>query len=145
MHAKNESTSETKPNGGDARRRRVLIAEDDVEMAALLADVLGQAGYDTTVCDSGWELLKQMGFAGDPADEVDLVVSDIRLPGFSGLDALRAAYYTGGLPPMILITAFGDDWTHAKAAQLGAVCMFDKPFDMDDLLRKVRELVPPNE
>jgi len=140
--AKPEAT-ETPPDNHRGPRPRVLIAEDDQEMATLLADVLRKAGYETTVCDNGQDLLKLMGFGGEPEQDPDLVISDIRLPRFSGLDALRASHYSGGFPPMILITAFGDEWTHAKAAQLGAVHMFDKPFDVDDLVKKVRELVPP--
>jgi DNA-binding response OmpR family regulator len=123
------------------RAPRILIAEDDEEMAALLAGGFSKAGYVTIVCNNGWDLLQFSGFGGKP--QQDLIVSDIRLPGISGLDALRAFHYAGGFTPTILITAFGDEWTHSKSELLGAVDMFDKPFDIDDLVARVRELVPP--
>jgi DNA-binding NtrC family response regulator len=48
-----------------------------------------------------------------------------------------------GFPPTILITAFGDDETHAEAERYRVAAFFDKPFDIEDLLVKVREIVPP--
>jgi DNA-binding response OmpR family regulator len=42
---------------------------------------------------------------------------------------------------MILITAFGDDWTHMQAKKFGAAAIFDKPFEIDPLLSKVREIL----
>ncbi len=124
-----------------AHAPRVLIAEDNEEMAALLVDAFRKAGYETVVCYDGWDLLQLSGFGEKP--QQDLIVSDIRLPGISGLDALRAFHYAGGFTPTILITAFGDEWTHSKSEMLGAVDMFDKPFDIDDLVARVRELIPP--
>ena len=44
---------------------------------------------------------------------------------------------------MILITAFGDDETHSKANMLGAAAVFDKPFEIEDLLAKVNEIMEP--
>jgi DNA-binding response OmpR family regulator len=60
------------------------------------------------------------------------------------LEALKTCGYIGKFPPVILITAFGDQWTHAQARKLGAVDIIDKPFDIDDLVERVRQLVPPS-
>jgi DNA-binding response OmpR family regulator len=115
-------------------------------MASLLVGALRKAGYETTVCQDGLQLLAHLKFsAGETHECFDLVVSDIRMPRISGLDVLRAESYGGEFPPVILITAFGDEWTHGKARYLGAVDVFDKPFDIGDLVNRVRELVPPND
>jgi DNA-binding response OmpR family regulator len=126
---------------------RILIAEDDPEMAALLVRALAGAGYETVTCSNGLDLLRHLNFSrsGAVQDRSDLVISDIRMPGVTGLDVLRAASFSDGFPPIILITAFGDEWTHGKARYLGAVDIFDKPFDIEDLVNRVRELVPPAE
>jgi DNA-binding response OmpR family regulator len=76
-------------------------------------------------------------------DDFDLVISDIRMPNITGLDVLRAKSYGGELPPVILITAFGDEWTHDKAKYLGAIDVIDKPFDIRAFIDRVREIVPP--
>jgi DNA-binding response OmpR family regulator len=125
---------------------RIVIAEDDEEMAALLVRAFKKAGYEVSVCCNGWDLLKMLGIfpAGEAFKNVSLVVSDIRLPGISGLEALKTCGYVGKFPPIILITAFGDQWTHVQARKLGAVDILDKPFDIDELVERVRQLVPPS-
>jgi DNA-binding NtrC family response regulator len=71
---------------------------------------------------------------------VDLVISDIRMPGLSGLEILEGLSKREDFPPFVLITAFGDAATHAAAEQNGALALFDKPFDIDDLVEKVRKI-----
>jgi DNA-binding response OmpR family regulator len=121
------------------------VAEDDQEMASLLVRAFKKAGYEVNACHNGWDLLGILGIfpAREAFEEISLVVSDIRLPGISGLEALKTCTYTGSFPPMILITAFGDRWTHEEAQRLGAVDTLDKPFDVDELVDRVRQLVPP--
>jgi DNA-binding response OmpR family regulator len=123
----------------------ILLAEDDREMRALLAGALRRAGYGVTECGDGVELLELLGSFILPDLEhvaVDLVISDIRMPGLTGLEILEGLSRHGDFPPFILITAFGDVETHARAKYSGALAMFDKPFDVDDLVAKVRKVVP---
>ena len=123
---------------------RVLLAEDDGEMRALLARALRKAGYEPVGCRHGLELLDRLSPLLDGADSVayDLIISDVRMPGILGVEVLEGLHRHKGLPPVILITAFGDDQTHADAVRFGAAAVFDKLFDIDDLLSKVREIVP---
>jgi CheY-like chemotaxis protein/anti-sigma regulatory factor (Ser/Thr protein kinase) len=126
----------------------ILLAEDDQEMRALLARVLRKAGYGVTECSNGVELLEHLGSYFLPDEEhetIDLVISDIRMPGVTGLEILEGLCKHDDFPPFILITAFGDTETHAEAERFGALAMFDKPFDIDDLLAKVQKIVPPSE
>jgi DNA-binding NtrC family response regulator len=71
------------------------------------------------------------------------IVSDVRMPGATGLVVLEGVQLFDELPPMILITAFGDKETHAEAHRLGAAATLDKPFAASELLAKVREVAPP--
>ncbi len=124
----------------------ILLAEDDEEMRTLLAWWLRRDGYEVSECDHGIDLINQIDpFAGPPNPEkYDLVISDIRMPGITGLEVLEDVRHFGTeCPPVILITAFGTKETHEKAHRLGAAAMFDKPFDFNDLLSKVHELLPP--
>ncbi len=125
----------------------ILLAEDDKEMRALLAVALRRAGYKITECGNGVELLEHLGsfiLPDQEHEQVDLVISDIRMPGLTGLEILEGLSKRPDFPPFILITAFGDVETHAKAKYWGALAMFDKPFDVDDLVAKVRKAVPPS-
>jgi DNA-binding response OmpR family regulator len=114
-------------------------------MRSLLTRRFEDAGYDVVPCDDGWELLSHLGsflLTEKDHEDIDIVVSDIRMPGVDGLEILRGAEACQDFPPMILITAFGDERTHAEAARFGAVAIYDKPFDVDDLIARVRSVVP---
>ena len=125
---------------------RILLAEDDDEMRRLLAHALLAAGYDIIPCRDGMDLITHFDsfIIGKGTLDFDLIISDILMPGLTGLEIFEDLHECKGFPPTILITAFGDESTRRKAEQLGVAAMFDKPFEIDDLLSKVREIVPPN-
>ena len=131
------------------RTSRILLAEDDIEMRKLLAWRLEEDGYDVVEAENGLELLECL----EPSllyartfgriSEFDLVVSDIRMPGLSGLEVLAGLRKRDKVTPVILITAFGDQVTHDEANELGASAVIDKPFDIDELRATIRRIIPP--
>ena len=108
----------------------ILLAEDDKEMRSLLALMLRKEGYQVCECTDGLSLLDML--------------SDIRMPGVTGMEILMGANELDNFPPIILITAFGDKETHMQAERLGAVALFDKPFDIDEMLKKVHAILLPS-
>ncbi len=132
-------------NRDDNTQFRVLLAEDDKEMRRLLAQALRNCGYDVVACPDGMAMLTHLADFLLPEElgpeQFDLIISDIRMPGISGMEVLEGKPRQKTFPPMILITAFGDDETHDMAAALGAAAMFDKPFDLDDLLGTVKSIL----
>lgn len=127
----------------ERRIPRVLLAEDDADLRALLAQAFRLRGYDVVECIDGPELVSRLGtyvLFGPPAG-FDLVVSDIRMPGATALEILEAMRECRGVPPVILITAFPSDDTRAAARQLGVAALFDKPFRIEDLLSRADALV----
>jgi DNA-binding response OmpR family regulator len=137
--------SHVKPDADIAGPYRILLAEDDKEMRMLLELALKRSGYEVVACPDGADMLIHLAAFLMPCDEVhesfDLIISDIRMPGFTGMEVLEGKPERADFPPMILITAFGDDETHAQAAKYGAAAMFDKPFDVDELLKKVNAIL----
>jgi CheY-like chemotaxis protein len=113
---------------------RVLVADDDEDMLLLMAETLRADGYDVLTARDGEELLVSLeraidgGLAG-----VDLVITDVMMPGLSGLGALEALRRAQVRLPVIVMTVLADDsiWTVAK--RLGAVGVLRKPFDVDDM------------
>jgi CheY-like chemotaxis protein len=122
----------------------ILLAEDNHEMRKLLAMSLRKNGYEVTEFVDGLSMLNHYFSVASLQKEAafDLVISDVRMPGLTGIEILEGMYKHKGFPPMVLITAFGDEETHEQAHRLGAVAMFDKPFDIDELIAKVQEIVP---
>jgi DNA-binding response OmpR family regulator len=139
------SSEETPTTSGNTGRYRVLLAEDDYEMRALLAISLTHSGYEVVECSDGIGMLTYLAAFLLPdefaRESVDLIISDIRMPGVTGMEVLEGKPKNRDFPPMILITAFGDAETHALAKQFGAAAIFDKPFDVDVLLEKVKDIL----
>jgi DNA-binding response OmpR family regulator len=125
--------------------RRILLAEDDREMRHILAWELRLAGYDVVEAQNGVQLLDLLESSIIQARlfSVDMIISDIRMPGVSGLRVLEDLRRHDAHTPVVLITAFGDQQTHAEARRLGAAAVFDKPFDVDEFCAAVRGIVPP--
>lgn len=132
--------------GLDAPRPpRILLLEDDPAMRDLLQAVLEDAGYRVQCGRSTAPLVDRIAAGARREDDpnFDLVVSDIRMPGRTGLEVLEGIRRHDFLQPVILITAFGSREVHAEAARLGA-SILDKPFEMAQLVELARELCPPD-
>lgn len=125
-----------------ASRPRVIVAEDDAEMRRLLASTLAAHGYEVTGVDSGPALLAVLRRFMNKNEGVAMVVSDVRMPGCSGLHVLRALRAAGRAVPVILITAFGDEDVVDEGQRAGAACVLSKPFDLEQLLAEVGRLAP---
>jgi len=121
---------------------RVLVAEDDREMRAIVAAALRRLGYAVTEARDGATAVDHIGscLLHNTPDPPDVIVADIRMPALTGLSVLASVRELD--LPVILITAFGDDYTHALARRLGAVTVFDKPFDIDMLCAAVELACP---
>jgi CheY-like chemotaxis protein len=126
------------------RRPRVLIAEDDDEMRRLLAKVLVADGYAIVECRDGADLFSRLepSVVGRATWDFDVIVSDVIMPGPTGLEILEDLHECRGFPPVVLITAFGDAGIHARAKKAGAVAVLDKPFGTEELLNKLHEIAP---
>ena len=121
----------------------LLLAEDDADLRALVADAFRRRGYQVTECTDGPDLVSKLGtyvLFGPPA-RFDLVVSDIRMPGASALEVLEAMRECEGMPPVILVTAFPSEDTQAAARKLGVAAVFVKPFEIEGLMAKAEQLL----
>jgi len=130
----------------ETRPPLVLLAEDDEDMRRLIARSLRADGFEVIEACGGIELLGHIDAmlqSSDGGRAVDVIVSDVRMPGRSGLQVLGRLRRSDWSVPVILITAFGDEGLHAEAARLGAAAVLDKPFDLHELRRLTRAVVAP--
>lgn len=121
----------------------VLVVDDEPSICWGFKQLLGQEGFQVLTAGSaeaGLELAKK--------NSLGLVLLDVRLPGMSGLDALRAFRDSTSDAPIIVMTAFGDLETAVKAVEQGASDYLNKPFRLDDALdmchRALRRNQPSN-
>jgi DNA-binding NtrC family response regulator len=110
--------------------KRVLVAEDDEEMRSLIVSALRCDGWDVFEARDGTQLRSVL--LTTRTQPIDLVVSDIRMPGSSGLQILEWLRDRGDATPVIVMTGFGDAWIRDTVEHLDAI-FFDKPFELDDL------------
>lgn len=111
-------------------RRTILVAEDDPEMRRVLVDTLRDEGYVVDAVANGAALIIELTRRGPlQRPRVDLVISDVRMPGCSGLAAVETVRRLYGEVPVLFLTAFPDDAMHARARELDAVIL-DKPVTM---------------
>uniref|UniRef100_A0A831U1C0 Sigma-54-dependent Fis family transcriptional regulator n=1 Tax=Geobacter metallireducens TaxID=28232 RepID=A0A831U1C0_GEOME len=111
---------------------RILIVEDDNTFRGFLKTILAAEGYEVTEARDGDEALALLVRAS-----FDLVISDLKMPGLSGIDLFRACREEGSPPPFILITAFGTIEEAVAAVKEGVTDFLTKPLRDPDTLRAV--------
>jgi CheY-like chemotaxis protein len=119
-------------------RRRLLLVDDDPQVARAVGRMLEHSGFEVTTCGDAESALDR--FRADPS-AFDAVLTDQTLPRMGG-DALTAALLAlrPGLP-VVICTGYSDDVDDERARALGAVALFPKPLDLRELVAVLRAAV----
>ena len=115
---------------------RVLLVEDDEDNRELMAEVLEGAGYRVLTAASGTAGLRTLA-----EHSVDVVVTDVGMPGMGGLEVARAAKEIAPGVPVVVVTGYTEreDISGARGREVDAVLV--KPVDPDALIAAVEQLV----
>ena len=120
---------------------RILIVDDEENLARFLQQALllefpgGEIAVDLVY--SGEEGLSRLA-----AQSYDLIIADYRMPGFNGLELIQGVRYLDPYTAIILMTAYGSNDLVREAQALGVRQFFSKPFEIDDMLLVVRQMLP---
>lgn len=121
--------------------RRILLAEKDKRLRERLSQSFEKAGYETVMCRDGLDLLDHVSsyLFSLPGghDTIDVVISDILLPGVTGLELLDGIKNVQGFPPIILIMESCMRTPVFNGKNIGAEAVFKKPFDIKELIARV--------
>jgi len=115
---------------------RILIVDDDPGQRSLLDSFLRSQKFETVLVDSGKAALETLR-----AGKFGMMISDVRMPGLTGLETLRLARKEHVTLPVLLVTAFTDVRDAVAAMRDGAVNYLSKPIDLDELLASVRAAI----
>jgi len=113
--------------------RRLLVVDDDARTRRVLQILARKIGLDCRAASSTDEAL-----ASFRAEQSDLVVTDLKMPGRNGIELLRELRAIDGEVPVVVLTAHGTVATAVEAMKLGAVDYLQKPFDVDALEAVIR-------
>lgn len=118
------------PNGN------VYVIDDDLAMRDSLEFLLGSAGFNVTLFDSGLRFLEAL-----PDLEFGCVLSDVRMPGLDGIELLRRLKSQRKQLPIIIMTGHGDIPLAVEAMKQGALDFLEKPFEDDRVIARITEAI----
>lgn len=113
---------------------RILVIDDDVDLCELIGDYLAAEGFALDTVHDGEEGVRQA-----LADDHDLVVLDVMLPGMSGFEVLRRIRAASAVP-VLMLTARGDDVDRIVGLEMGADDYLPKPFNPRELVARIRAI-----
>src|SRR5438477_11313716 len=113
---------------------RILIVDDDAGQRSLFDSFLRSQGFDTVPVASGERALEVLRNG-----EISMMISDVRMPGISGLETLRQARKEHTVLPVLLVTAYADIREAVGAMRDGALNYLAKPIDLDELVATVQQ------
>src|SRR5437763_14070374 len=111
---------------------RILIVDDEAKLGEVLGEMLESAGHVVVRVDGGREALQHIA-AGD----LDIVISDLRMPGIDGMTVLRETRKQSPHTDVMLMTAYATAQNAVDAMKEGATDYLIKPFAMDELRMRV--------
>jgi DNA-binding response OmpR family regulator len=119
-------------------RRRILVVDDEPHIRRVLGAVLGSRGYEVMMASDGIQGLDEL-----EAEDIDLVILDLMMPGASGLEILSKIRTSRRRSdtPVIILTAKGQDTDRDAALAGGADDFLTKPFSPKKLLARIDEIL----
>ena len=119
---------------------RIMIIEDDEAMRSLLEDFFEEEGFETDSASNGADALRILS-----KDPLDLIVTDIRMPGLTGLDILPRLRRLKPETPIIVMTAFGSEDVRRRSLERGATTYLEKPIHLSQLRTLIHEMISAKE
>lgn len=140
MPNSNETPPRHDPEAAPERDLFLLLAEDDANTRLSLELTLKRAGHRVVLANSANGLLEVIAAMSDrERAQIDLLVTDLNMPGMKGEKLIRALDVLGLVRPVLVMTAHGSNEVEKELRRRGHVTILRKPFHPDDLVHAVRE------
>lgn len=124
---------------------RVLVADDLDDARELLAGALRRAAFEVVEARNGQELLAAVSELSRAGQTLDAVVADVDMPVTNGIEAARQLRELMPSVPIVLMTGLRDERTISRARAVGASAILQRPFEPDELLGVLAELLPTDD
>ncbi len=117
--------------------KTILVVDDEPRFRFSLTLILKSKGYDVIEASNGLEALRKLSGAAENQTRVDLIITDIKMPGMDGVELLETVHRNRENFRAIVMTGYGDRDTLFRLNSLGIHEVIHKPFDADHLLAMV--------
>jgi DNA-binding NtrC family response regulator len=114
---------------------RILVVDDEAHMRESLREILSEEGYEVVLAEEGRPALNAFD------ESILLVITDARMPGMDGFELIKELHERDPDLPVVMITAYGSMELAVKAMRAGAYDYITKPFDPEEILHDVRNIV----
>lgn len=118
----------------------LLIVDDDVNLCSVLKEELTEVGYSVEYVNSGFEAFNHIN-----QRPTDLMLLDLKMPEHDGFDVLKELEKTKHKIKVIILTAYADVKSAIESAKMGASDFISKPYDFDELLITIRNVLQRDE
>lgn len=118
---------------------RVLLVDDEPNILVVMRALFRATGHDVTTVTGGHEAVRLI-----QDGTFDLMVSDVRMNPINGIELLKVARAEKPTMPVIMVTAYGSDTVRDQVLELGASGYLKKPFDNQELMRLVGQVLKRN-
>ena len=122
-------------------KEHILVVDDEQNMRNTLAFILETANYHVTTAAEGQSALEEILAAQEGDRPVGMLITDMRLPGLTGLQLIDELNYLKIKIPVLVITAYGGRSLLLELERTGCADYLDKPFDYKELVRRVDSLM----
>lgn len=113
----------------------VSVIDDDESVRLATSSLLRSLGWAVRLYGSAEQFLESDGIG-----DVTCIISDVQMPGISGLEMYRRLVGRGLAPPVMFISAYASDAVRRQASDLGAICVLSKPVDAAEMSRRLDTL-----
>lgn len=127
------------PSGDETTHGRVLLVDDEAMVVRVIARLLTRAGFDVTVHTDSREALRAI--ESDP-QAFDVMVTDMTMPGLSGIELARGATAAGAAMPVVLLSGWIDAEAERQARAAGIARVLSKPIQVATLVEIVNDVLP---
>lgn len=120
--------------------KTILVVDDESHMLDTIQFILQSNGYTAVAARGGEEALERLSALRAAGRRVDLILTDLQMPGPSGLELIQRLREAGERAPVLVMTGYSDQETARRLRERGIEHFLDKPFEEGELLRRIREL-----
>ena len=122
-------------------KKRILIADDEVTLLHTMAFTLKRKGFDVDIVENGESAYNKVMESNQNSKFYNLIITDIQMPGLSGLELISKIREAGIQTPILAITGFGTMNMVVELMRAGCKDYLDKPFTMNEFIERITKLL----